>query len=128
MASPPLHQVLVVDDDPDFRTLVRLLLTDSEFSVSEAADGASALLLMRQRRFGALIVDIVMPDRDGLETIVAVHKLYPECPILATSGAGFRNFYLQSARLLGAWIVLEKPIDRDRLYAVLSRLTGSAAR
>jgi DNA-binding NtrC family response regulator len=128
MATPPLHQVLVVDDDPEFRTLVRLLLADSEFSVCEAADGASALVLLRQRRFSALIVDIVMPDGDGLETIAEVHKLYPECPILATSGASYRNFYLQSAHLMGARMVLEKPIDRDRLYAVLSRLTGCAAR
>ncbi len=120
-ASPP-YQVLVVDDDPEFRTLVRLLLADSEFAVCEAADGARALLLMRQRPFDALIVDIIMPDGDGLETIVEVHKLYPECRIVATSGASFRNFYLQSARLLGARIVLEKPIARDQLYAVLSRM------
>ena len=122
MPAAPLHQVLVVDDDPEFRTLVRTFLAGSDFSLSEAVDGVAALHLMKHRRFDALIVDIVMPEGEGLETIREVHRLYPDCRILVTSGASFRDVYFQSARLLGAQWILEKPVSREQLYAGLNRL------
>ena len=110
---------MIVDDDPEFRTLVRTFLANSDFSVSEAVNGDVALRLMQDRRFDALIMDMVMPEGEGLETIRAVRKRYPECRILATSG---KNVYLQAARLLGADVILEKPISREELYDSLNHL------
>jgi DNA-binding response OmpR family regulator len=122
MLAPMRHEVLVVDDDPEFRTLVRTLLAGSGFCVNEAANGKAALMLIERRPFDVLIMDIVMSDGEGLETIHAVRKRDFKCPILAISGVDSRSVYLKTARLLGADLTLEKPIGREELYASLNRL------
>jgi CheY-like chemotaxis protein len=119
MSDSLTRQLLVVDDDPEFRALVRTMLGRSEFSVSEAADGDVALRLLACHRFDTLIIDMVMPEREGLETIRLVRELYPECRVIATSGVGNRSVYLQAARKFGASATLEKPIDRERLNNAL---------
>ena len=115
-------RILVVDDDPEFRALVRPFLADMDYSVKEAADGRLALQLLSQNRFDAVILDVVMPECEGLESIQAIRKRGFGCPILATSGASSRSEYLRMARHLGAAAVLEKPVSREGLRATLQEL------
>jgi CheY-like chemotaxis protein len=126
MSVFPARHLLVVDDDPEFRALVRTLLAGSEYSVSEAADGDAALRLLERQPFDVIVIDMVMPEREGLETVEAVRQRYPECRIVATSGAGQGSVYLQVACRLGAAAILAKPIDRERLHFALGQPAPAA--
>jgi CheY-like chemotaxis protein len=110
--------VLVVDDDPCFRDLISSILCRAGYQVEEVADGAEAILLARKSQIDLLITDIVMPNREGIETIRYFSKTLPNVPIVAVSG---KSSYLQPAKALGAVATLEKTsITVDLLRTVQS--------
>lgn len=114
-------QILVIDDDAAVRSLLDRLLSDSGYEVFLAPDGDAALRIARERAIDIAITDLVMPGREGLETIPLLRSLHPEMSIVAISGA-FGGQYLQAARLLGADWTLPKPVDREELLAVVRDL------
>src|SRR5579871_2799066 len=120
--------VLVVDDDSDFRRLIRLYLTDDEFIVSEAEDGSVGLKRLAAGRFDVIVIDMVLPEHDGLELIQSVRHTCPEARILAVSGAREGTLYLKIAGFLGADVIAEKPISRERFLDCLHQLGFSASR
>jgi len=116
-------RLLVIDDDAGVRSLLDRLLTDSGYEVRLAADGNDGLRLASEHPVDVVITDLVMPEREGLETIPALRKLHPEAWIVAISGA-FGGQYLKAARMLGADRTLPKPVDREELLAVLRELVA----
>ncbi|HUA83423.1 MAG TPA: response regulator [Bryobacteraceae bacterium] len=104
LSSPSL---LVVDDDEHFRTLARHLLSP-RFNVQEASNTADCIRFMRLQAFDAIIVDMVMPDSDGIEAICDIKRLKPDTKIVAVSGAGESSLYLQLAERLGVHATLSK--------------------
>jgi CheY-like chemotaxis protein len=115
--------ILVVDDEAAVRTLFRQILSGAGFRVTEAADGAQALALLRDRRFDVVITDLVMPDREGIETIGEIRRSYPAVKIIAVSGA-FGGQFLKTASLLGAHATLSKPVPAAVLIGSVQRLLG----
>jgi CheY-like chemotaxis protein len=114
----PRKTVLVVDDDPCFRDLIVSILCRAGYQVDEVADGAEAILLARKRQVDLLITDIVMPNREGIETIQYFSKELPNVPIVAVSG---NSSYLRPAKALGAAATLEKTsVTADLLCTVQS--------
>jgi CheY-like chemotaxis protein len=110
--------ILVVDDDPGFRDLMVSILCGAGYQVDAVADGAEAILLARQSQIDLLITDIVMPNREGIETIRYFSKALPNVPIVAVSG---NSSYLQPAKALGAAATLEKTaVSADLLCTVQS--------
>ena len=109
--------ILVVDDDSSLRGMLREFLTGLGFRVIEAGTGIGADEQLRNHPVDLLMIDLVMPDREGIETIRAVRAEFAGLPILAMSGS---ELYLNGAALLGADMVLQKPFDLDHLQELLS--------
>jgi CheY-like chemotaxis protein len=110
--------VLVVDDDTGFRELITSILCKAGYQVDKAADGSEAITVARNRQIDLLITDIVMPNREGIETIQYFSKALPNVPIVAVSGS---SRYLRSAKALGATATLEKTsVATDLLHLVRS--------
>jgi two-component system response regulator CpxR len=111
--SPPAigrsnGKVLVVDDDEQFRVLARAILEPSGFDVIESGDMQHCMLQLRYQAVDALILDMVMPGRDGIEALRELKQLFPEVRIVAVSGAEQSDLYLSVSAHLGADASLEK--------------------
>ena len=119
-----MKRVLVVDDDPDMRELLCAHLEEAGYRAEPACNGSDALKKHQQRDCSLAVVDIFMPDKDGLETIAALRQQQPRLPILAISGGG--SFpptpWLSVARRLGADNILEKPFTSEAFLASVKAL------
>lgn len=100
--------VLVVDDDEYFRALARTMLEPGGFEVIEADGVAACLAAIKTRAVDAIILDIVMPDRDGMEALRELKKLYPATKVLTVSGATDSELFLNVSAYLGADASLNK--------------------
>ncbi|MEJ2039532.1 MAG: response regulator [Desulfosarcinaceae bacterium] len=122
-----MKQILVIDDDTQFRLMLRRILEKQGYEVHEASDGKQGLDSYRSLQTDLVITDIIMPEKEGVETIVALRSEYPSVKIIAISGGG-RNApgdYLMLAKKLGAQVTMEKPLDRNHLLEEIELLTGS---
>jgi CheY-like chemotaxis protein len=116
--------IILVDDDADQRLALRMALELAGYRVREAAHGAEALRLQRERSASFLITDIFMPEADGFETIEAFRREFPRTRIIAVSGGGQRakRDYLESAALMGVDATLHKPFEIEQLLDTLHTL------
>jgi CheY-like chemotaxis protein len=113
--------ILVVDDEPGVRAALRLVLEHGGYSVTEAANGQEALDRFRSHSFEVVLIDLFMPEREGLETIASFKRQYPGLKIIAISGA-FSGEFLEIAKHLGADKALPKPIRGADLLAAVRTL------
>jgi two-component system cell cycle sensor histidine kinase/response regulator CckA len=117
--------VLVVDDDAAIRSLFYKILARAGYHVMEAADGAQALEAVKKGGVALVITDLVMPEKEGIETIMEIRKSHPQVKIGAVSGASGGR-YLGTAALLGADAVLAKPVSEEALVDMARRLLGGS--
>lgn len=101
-------KVLVVDDDEHFRVLARAVLEPGGFEVIESQDVDQCLTQLRYHAVDAVVLDMVMPGRDGIEAVRDLKQLFPEVRIVAISGAEQCELYLSVSAHLGADASLEK--------------------
>jgi CheY-like chemotaxis protein len=122
--KPQKHRVLVIDDDPEMRTLIRRFLQDMSVDVAEAEDGDQGLALLTLGRIDLVVTDILMPGKDGVETIIEIRRRFPDVKIVAMSGGGrVKNMeFLELAGKIGASATLNKPFRREDFKAVVSKL------
>lgn len=117
-----MARILLIDDNDSVREATRIMLEQSKHEVEELPDGRRAEVVAAERAVDLVITDLVMPEREGIETIRALRNAMPETPVIAISGGGrFASGadYLKSAAKLGAVRTLTKPIDvRQLLDAV----------
>jgi CheY-like chemotaxis protein len=116
-----MHSILVVDDDDQFRSMLRQVLGREGYEVVEARNGREGMALYRAEPTDLVISDILMPEREGLQTIRELRREFPEAKIIAVSGGGpggTMNF-LKAAKLLGAERTLWKPFELDELRQVV---------
>jgi DNA-binding response OmpR family regulator len=115
--------VCVIDDDVRVRHAVCNILRDAGFSTVDAADGEIGMKLVEETRPSVVVTDIVMPNREGIETIQALKASFPTLPILAMSGscAPAVNF-LELARHLGADDCIAKPFKPSELLLKIRNL------
>jgi len=125
LGSAPARAILVVDDDAAVRSLFHAILARAGFRVMEAADGAQALAALREGGVDVVITDLVMPEKEGLETIGEIRRSYPHVKIAAVSGA-FGGRFLETASLLGADATLAKPVTEEALVDMVRRLLGGS--
>jgi CheY-like chemotaxis protein len=114
----PQTKVLVVDDDVDFRVLARRILQTAGFEVSEAATVYECLDHLRYYPTDLVILDIVLPDRDGIEALAEIKALFPETRVLTVSGAANWELYLRVSSYLGA----DASLDKSRIVSLCSLL------
>ncbi|UCE52904.1 MAG: response regulator [Desulfobacterales bacterium] len=116
-----MQRVLVIDDEPQIRSLLRLILEREGFEVEEATDGIAGIKIYRQNPVDLIISDLIMPNKDGIGMIIELKKEFPDVKIIAMSGGGLNKpeGYLEGAKKLGAQRTLTKPIDRDKLLRAI---------
>lgn len=111
--------VLVVDDDPEVRTTISIILEQNGYLVLEAVDGKDALRQARDKTVSLIIIDLFMPNMDGLETIRELRRCAPDLPILAISGSVAWGVpmpdLLKAAVAFGAVSALSKPFRASEL-------------
>jgi PAS domain S-box-containing protein len=106
----PRRRVLVIDDDAAVRGFLSQLLAAEGYEVHAAADGDAGIVEAERWQISLVITDLVMPGREGLETMRALRRRFPEVRIIAVSGA-FDGEFLKAASRLGADATFPKPID-----------------
>ena len=121
-----MPRILVIDDDQQVRTMIKLTLERDGYDVTEAGDGSEAVEIYRQHEFDLVITDIVMPGKEGIETIMEMKACDPEARIIAISGGGRINpeDYLSWARRFGVARTFTKPVDRTELLGAVRELVG----
>ncbi len=109
--------ILVVDDEEEVRSLLRLTLEREGYTVFDAADGTQAMAVYREHGVDVVITDIVMPEKEGIELIMELKALDSETPIIAISGGGRidPHDYLKWAGRFGVEYTFTKPVDRQDL-------------
>jgi len=117
--------ILVVDDEENIRHTLRGVLADEGYDVLEAPDGRRALELLEHTAPRLAIVDVWMPEVDGIELVERMRTQAPGVPIIVISGHGTIETAVRVIRL-GAFDFLEKPFPLDALLNVVGRALGSA--
>ncbi len=114
-------KVLIIDDDDLVRLTARNILQKAGCSIFEADNGVAGIKLFKQEQPTIVITDMLMPDKEGLETITEIRKLSATAKIIAMSGGGnSKNMtYLQMALKVGAHHTLKKPFKPDELLSVI---------
>ncbi len=122
-------QVLVIDDDVAVRQTIALLLEDAGIDVTQAADGKEGLRAFQRSRPDLIVTDIIMPEKEGIQTITDIRKQDARVPIIAISGGGRigNTDFLEIASKLGATVTLAKPFDPEILVALIRKLGSEAA-
>lgn len=115
-------EILIVDDEPDIRSLISLTLEDEGFATVTAANGAQARELLSARPPSCVILDIWLrdSDMDGLEILNWCQSIYPDLPVLMISGHGTIETAVQAIRQ-GAYDFIEKPFKAERLLLTVRR-------
>lgn len=122
-----MADILIVEDDPQLNELLRMFLESKGHKVATANDGAVALELVRRSPPDMMITDLIMPQKEGIETILVLHREFPRMKIIAMSGeSGVSHVGLRAAGFLGANAVLAKPFPLARLGAEVEKLLGSS--
>jgi DNA-binding response OmpR family regulator len=126
-----MPRILLIEDDNDVRTMLRLTLAHFGHTVIEASNGREGLELFNTANADLVITDIVMPEKEGLEILIELReRQVPPVKIIAISGGGQRKAadYLRLAKLMGAARVLAKPFSSEVLIATIDELlSGSEA-
>ncbi len=117
-----MASILIADDDEQIRELMRLILEKAGYDTMAATNGNQAVRDYKAKRPDLVILDIIMPEKEGIETIMELKGIDPEVKIIAISGGGKSGpeNYLSMAKKLGAKATLEKPIDKNELLRVVN--------
>src|SRR5437879_2953344 len=121
-----MQTVLIVDDDAETRTVLQAVLLKAGLSVFVVATGEEAVRLCRSQRIDVVLLDIWMPEKDGLETLMDIRRGAPDAKIIAMSGGGKLGSMhpLAFASRLGAKRTLTKPFTQQELLSAVSDTFG----
>lgn len=120
-----MPKILVMDDEPSILLMIKKMLEKAGYEVIVAINGKEGMRLFEKEKPDLIITDIIMPEKEGLETIFELRRMYPDLKIIAISGGGriSPDGYLPGAKLLGANMVFQKPlVQKEFLNAVASLL------
>jgi DNA-binding NtrC family response regulator len=119
-------KVLVIDDEAMVRKIVRKMLERSGHKVVEAENGKLGIELLTSDAFDLVITDIIMPEMEGIETLINVKRQRPDTQVIAMSGGGRTGNvdFLQTAQKLGAAAILHKPFTMNSLSAAVEEACG----
>jgi DNA-binding response OmpR family regulator len=117
-----MARILLVDDDENFRKMLELILRHEQHAVTTAADGNEAMRLVQDNTFDLIITDLLMPGKEGIETIMELRRKFPALKFIAMSGGGFTDpaGNLAVCLKLGVAQTLTKPFSREELLAAVA--------
>jgi len=116
--------VLVIDDEPGIRMLAVRALKGADCTAYEAANGNEGLRILENNAMDLAVVDIIMPEKEGVETIIEIKRRWPDLKVIAISGGGRigPNVLLELAQGLGADAAIRKPLNFRLLIAQVEAL------
>jgi DNA-binding response OmpR family regulator len=119
--------IVVADDDSDLRATLRTALEACGYAVSEAADGIECERLIRSVKPDVILLDVFMPNKDGLEVLCSHARSHDRPAIVCMSGGGSLGRFDSGevARKLGARHYLSKPFRMVELLQLLAEILGS---
>ena len=121
-----MKRILVIDDEPHILLMVKKMLERAGYEVDLASNGSEGLRLFRELMPGLVITDIIMPEKEGLETIREMKRISGDLKIIAMSGGGkiSADNYLETAKIFGASRLVEKPFSQKQLLTYVEELVG----
>ena len=121
-----MARILIIDDDVQILDMLRQTLELKGYEVVDATNGKEGIRLYRENPADLIITDIIMPDKEGIETIIELKRDFPDVKIIAISGGGRigPEGYLSMAKKLGARYTFSKPVKREELLAAVRELIG----
>ncbi len=119
-----MARVLIADDNPDLLAVTSEILSQQQHVVVTVSNGAEAIDELARQDFDVFITDVLMPDKEGIETIMEVRQSHPALPIIAMSGGGHVGpiDYLSMARAAGAHAALTKPVKPAELLYLIAKV------
>jgi CheY-like chemotaxis protein len=119
-------KILLIDDDAPLRAMLRKTLEQAGYEVHEAADGAEGLAHYREEPSDLILTDLIMPEKEGLETILELRRINRGIKIIAMSGGNRMNpkTNLVIAEKFGALRTLAKPFSQRELLDTISEVLG----
>ncbi len=117
-----MAKILIIDDEDQVRAFMRKILQHSGHEVIEASNGKMGMQLYSANPTDLIITDLIMPEKEGIETILEIKTNNPKAKIIAISGGGqlMAEDYLCLAKGLGAVSTLSKPFSRDKMMKVVN--------
>ncbi|GAB6906143.1 Response regulator receiver protein [Desulfosarcina cetonica] len=121
-----MKTVLIVDDDEQLRKILAKMLKQAGLKAIEARNGTECISLYKTKSPDLVVMDIIMPEKDGLSTIKAIKEIDNQAKVLAMSGGLVMTpeVYLDEAKNIGADSLISKPIDRRFLMETIENLLG----
>ena len=120
-----MSRILIIDDDDQMRSMLKQTLEREGYEVMDASNGAKGIELMRESQSDLVITDLIMPEKDGMETTIELKREFPEIKIIAISG-GSRAMdprdYLHYATQVGVMKTFTKPFDPKELLEAIKEL------
>ena len=113
-----MAKILIIDDEPSIRTVLRDILEMEKYEVDEAKDGIDALSKIKKTKYDAAICDIKMPKMDGMELLERINILSPDTPVIMISGHGNITTAVEAVKK-GAFDYIAKPPDLNRLLITI---------
>lgn len=121
-----MERILIIDDDETIRSVFKRFLTGKGYEVAVAADGRQGLRQIEEAAVDLVITDIMMPETDGLEVVMAIRGKETAVPVIAISGGmhAMPMDFLPMAKKFGACDVLYKPVELDDLLGSVEKALG----
>ena len=118
-----MKQILIIDDEPQIRSMLKMMLEREGFHVIVASDGKEGMKIFEKEPVDLVITDLIMPEKEGIEVIQELRKNNSNLPIIAISGGGKNSpdTYLNIAKLLGANAIFEKPVAKEKLIDAVNK-------
>ncbi|MCF3651929.1 response regulator [Synoicihabitans lomoniglobus] len=122
-----MARILIADDNPDLLEITTATLEDRGHEVISVVNGAEVIEQLELQPIDLLVTDVLMPDKEGIETILEIRRTNPILPIIAISGGGHVGpvDYLTMARAAGANAALTKPVAPSKLASAIEELLGN---
>ncbi len=123
-----MARILIIDDELSMRELLSAMLTEEGYEVVEAPDGDAGMKQFRKSPSDLVITDLIMPEKEGIETIIELRRDFPDVKIIAISGGGIieAENYLEMARGVGAHRIFEKPFGMTEMLDAVRELLEQA--
>jgi DNA-binding NtrC family response regulator len=117
-------RILVIDDEPVIRELLLKMLEREGYETITASDGKDGLRIFRENPTDIIITDLIMPEKEGLETIMELRRDFKDVKVIAMSGGGVvdSDTYLHIAKTLGAIETISKPFNQKNLLKTVQEL------
>jgi DNA-binding response OmpR family regulator len=125
-----MQKILIIDDDHHILLMIKKMLERAGFEVDLASNGDEGLEIFKKLSFDLVITDIIMPEKEGLETIREMKRMRSDLKIIAMSGGGkvSSENYLNTAKIFGATKILTKPFTQNQMVSAVQELLGEPSK